>query len=131
MRLVDADALMEEFRGENGADALDHFPLRFIKVKQIVNDSPTIDAIPVEATAKRLQRAFFSDNWEAWAEWLRGNYSDEDFVAHVDGKKDAIPVEWLNERHRKCCEEGDTDLMDAITVLCNEYHVWQKEQEAR
>lgn len=44
---------------------------------------------------------------------------------------DAIPVEWLNERHRKCCEEGDTDLMDAITVLCNEYHVWQKEQEAR
>ena len=44
---------------------------------------------------------------------------------------DAIPVEWLNERHRKCCEEGDTDLMDAITVLCNEYHVWQNEQEAR
>jgi hypothetical protein len=44
---------------------------------------------------------------------------------------DAIPVEWLNERHRKCCEEGDTDLMDAITVLCNEYHVWQKEQEAQ
>lgn len=44
---------------------------------------------------------------------------------------DAIPVEWLNKRHRKCCEDGDTDLMDAITVLCNEYHVWQKEQEAR
>lgn len=40
---------------------------------------------------------------------------------------DAIPVEWLNERHRRCCEEADTDLMDAITVLCNEYHVWQKE----
>ena len=44
---------------------------------------------------------------------------------------DAIMVEWLNERHRRCCEEADTDLMDAITVLCNEYHVWQKEQEAR
>lgn len=44
---------------------------------------------------------------------------------------DAVPVKWLNERHRKCCEEGDTDLMDAITVLCNEYHVWQKEQEAK
>lgn len=44
---------------------------------------------------------------------------------------DAIPVEWLNERHRKCCEDVDTDLMDAITVLCNEYHVWQKEQGAR
>ena len=41
----------------------------------------------------------------------------------------AIPIEWLNERHRKCCEEADTDLMDAITVLCNEYHVWQKKQE--
>jgi hypothetical protein len=44
---------------------------------------------------------------------------------------DAIPMEWLNERHRKCCKEWDTHLMDAITVLCNEYHVWQKEQEAR
>lgn len=42
-----------------------------------------------------------------------------------------IPIEWLNERHRECCEEGDTDLMDAITVLCNEYHVWQKEQEVK
>lgn len=42
---------------------------------------------------------------------------------------DAIPIEWLSERHRKCCEEADTDLMDAITVLCNEYHVWQKKQE--
>lgn len=44
---------------------------------------------------------------------------------------DAIPVEWLNERHRKACGEADTDLMDAITVLCNEYHVWQKEQGVR
>ena len=43
---------------------------------------------------------------------------------------DAIPVEWLNERHRRCCEEADTDMMDVITMLCNEYHVWQKEQEA-
>ena len=43
---------------------------------------------------------------------------------------DAIPVEWLKERHRKCCEDADTDLMDAITVLLNEYHVQQKEQEA-
>ena len=42
---------------------------------------------------------------------------------------DAIPVEWLSERHRKCCEDGDTDLMDAITVLINEYHIWQERQE--
>lgn len=48
MRLVDADALMEVFRGEEGAKALDHFPLRLIKVKQIVDNSPTIGAIPVE-----------------------------------------------------------------------------------
>ena len=57
-----------------------------------------------------------------------------DYVAQkIDNAQtvDAIPVEWLNERHRKCCEDVDTDLMDAITVLCNEYHVWQKEQEAR
>lgn len=48
MRLIDADALMEVFRGKEGANALDHFPLRLIKVKQIVDNAPTIDAIPVE-----------------------------------------------------------------------------------
>lgn len=61
------------------------------------------------------------------------------YVPYIDVKKNidnvptipAIPVEWLNERHSKACGEGDTDMMDAITVLCNEYHVWQKEQEAR
>ena len=47
-RLIDADALKEVFRGEEGAKALDHFPLRFIKVKQIIDNAPTIDAIPVE-----------------------------------------------------------------------------------
>ena len=35
---------------------------------------------------------------------------------------DAIPVKWLNERHRKACSEADCDMMDAITNLCNEYH---------
>lgn len=44
---------------------------------------------------------------------------------------DAIPIEWLNERHRRTCEEGDTDLMDAICVLINEYHIWQGKQEVR
>lgn len=38
---------------------------------------------------------------------------------------EAIPIKWLNERHRKCCEDGDTELMDAITVLINEYRVWR------
>ena len=42
---------------------------------------------------------------------------------------EAIPIKWLNERHRKCCEDGDTDLMDAITVLINEYRVWRDGQE--
>ena len=61
-------------------------------------------------------------------------WQDEEYIKAKIMKQpavDAIPVEWLNERHRKCCEEGDTDLLDAITVLCNEYHVWQKEQGAR
>ena len=43
---------------------------------------------------------------------------------------DAIPVKWLNERRRKACGEADTGIMDAITVLCNEYHLcnlWHKE----
>jgi hypothetical protein len=64
---------------------------------------------------------------------VSGNEAAREFCDIVDVAPtiDAIPVEWLNERHRKCCEEGDTDLMDAITVLCNEYHVWQKEQEAQ
>lgn len=62
-----------------------------------------------------------------------GDVSPESVIEVIESIPtiDAIPVEWLNERHRKCCEEGDTDLMDAITVLCNEYHVWQKEQEAQ
>lgn len=42
---------------------------------------------------------------------------------------EAIPIKWLNERHRKCCEDGDTDLMDAITVLISEYRVWRDGQE--
>ena len=50
----------------------------------------------------------------------------EEFMPEV---VEAVPVEWLKERHRKCCEDADTDLIDAITVLLNEYHVQQKEQE--
>ena len=57
MRLIDADALKETFHGEEGAKALDHFPLRLIKVKQIVDNAPTIDAIPVE-----WLRAFCADD---------------------------------------------------------------------
>ena len=55
MRLIDADALMEVFRGERGGDALDHFPLRLIKVRHIVDDAPTIDAIPVEWLEKQME----------------------------------------------------------------------------
>lgn len=42
---------------------------------------------------------------------------------------DAIPVKWLNERHRKACSEADCDMMDAITNLCNEYHFESGENE--
>lgn len=48
MRLIDADELMEVFRGEEGAKALDHSPLRLIRVKQIVDNATKIPAIPVE-----------------------------------------------------------------------------------
>ena len=57
VRLIDADALIEVFRGEEGAKALDHFALRLIKVKKIVDDAPTIDAIPVEWLMKVLAEA--------------------------------------------------------------------------
>ena len=98
--------------------------------RDVMRYQPTIDAIPVEATAKRLQRAFFSDSWEAWAEWLRGNYSDEDFAAHVDRKKDAIPVEWLREKIKEHTdEEGWQDYLANSFGLCIEE--WQKEQEAQ
>lgn len=89
-----------------------------------IDAAHTIDAIPVEATAKRLQRAFFSDSWEAWAEWLRGNYSDEDFAAHVDRKKDAIPVEWLREWQ---AEVGE--LNEWWPIIERIITVWHEEQE--
>lgn len=54
-------------------------------------------------------------------------FLDEDIAPTID----AIPVEWLNKRLLRECVEGDTDMIGAIIVLCNEYHVWHKEQEAR
>lgn len=40
----------------------------------------------------------------------------------------AIPVEWLTERHRKACEEADTEMMDAITRLVNEYYLAKRKE---
>ena len=75
-------------------------------------------------------------SWRAQGgrEYANGFDDGVDYVVQKIDKAEtveAIPIEWLNERHRRSCEEADTDLMDAITVLCNEYHVWQKKQEAK
>lgn len=48
MRPVDADALIDALHSKEGAEALDHSPLRFIKVKLIIDNVPTIKTIPIE-----------------------------------------------------------------------------------
>lgn len=70
-------------------------------------------------------------NWTDSPEEIQAELDWDITMNNIDEEStvDAIPIWWLNERHRKCCEEADTDLMDVITVLCNEYHVWQKRQE--
>lgn len=47
-RLIDADNLWEVLRGEEGAKALNHSPVKLIDIKQIIDNVPTTDAIPVE-----------------------------------------------------------------------------------
>lgn len=76
MRIIDADALMEVFRGEEGAKALDHFSLRLIKVKKIVDDAPTIDAIPVEWIHKFCEDDISEEQREA-IEWMLGVWQRE------------------------------------------------------
>jgi hypothetical protein len=73
---------MEEFRGEKGADALDHFPLRLIKVKRIVDDAPTIDAIPVEWLRKKAEEnSHYAEPYFAFAyvlhEWQQTKSIEE------------------------------------------------------
>lgn len=127
-RLVDADVLDNMLADAQSRCKRNGWNYRFgvlSTVRENIKTIPAVDAVPVEATAKRLQRAFFSDSWEAWAEWLRRNYSDEDFVAHVDRKKDAIPVEWLKEL--MLSTDDDVDKVELAWIT----REWQKEQEAR
>lgn len=48
MRQIDADKLWEVLRGEEGAKALNHSLVELMEVKQIIDNAPTIEAIPVE-----------------------------------------------------------------------------------
>ena len=122
MRLIDADALIAKQANIAKTFARSDAQKSLMgRVMYNTDNAPTIDAIPVEATAKRLQRVFFSDSWEAWAEWLRRNYSDEDFAAHVDRKKDAIPVEWLQEK----ANGNDFVIGRAARFIL---HTWEQEE---
>ena len=108
MRLIDADATVQYLLGFRCADCDRRKGMKNGKVRFCyeIGDAP-------------CRACDIGDTIEY--------FLDEDIAPTID----AIPVEWLNERHRKACGEADTDLMDAITVLCNEYHVWQKEQGVR
>lgn len=47
MRLIDADALKAQFRTNEGASILGHCVSRLVKADTMVDDMPTIDAVPV------------------------------------------------------------------------------------
>ena len=85
MRPIDADALKEVFRGEEGAKALDHFPLRFIKVKQIIDNAPTIDAIPVAWLREKIKEHTDEEGWQ-------------DYLANSFG---LCIEEWQNEQEAR------------------------------
>ena len=52
-----------------------------------IDQAPTIDAIPIELTAQRLGRSFFSEP-EKWADWLRMIRDD------IPEEQDAQEAEW-------------------------------------
>ena len=47
MRLIDADVLKAQFRTNEGASILGHCVSRLVKADTMVDDMPTIDAVPV------------------------------------------------------------------------------------
>lgn len=47
MRQIDADKLWEVLRGEEGAKALNHSPVKLMDVKRIIDNAPTVEAIPI------------------------------------------------------------------------------------
>lgn len=75
VRIIDADALMEVLHGEEGAEALDHFPLRLIKVKRIVDNMPTVPAIPLDWLRNMMLEREAEESRAAWVvmrEWKKG-----------------------------------------------------------
>ena len=78
MRLIDKDALEALVREVYEYDLCHDDADEYMEGRtsaghgalEKIRDAPTIDAIPIELTAKRLGRAFFSEP-EKWADWLR------------------------------------------------------------
>ena len=71
MRLIDANYILEglgHFNDRVNGDP--HFLNGIETAKELIENAPTIDAIPIELTAQHLGRAFFSEP-EKWADWLR------------------------------------------------------------
>lgn len=36
-----------------------------------------VDAVSVEFIAKKLERSFFTDSWEAWADWIHSAMDEQ------------------------------------------------------
>lgn len=46
-RLIDADALKKSLRTDKGADAVGHSVVKLLKVDNIIDETPTVDAVEV------------------------------------------------------------------------------------
>ena len=63
-RIIDAEALIDFFRSSEGAGALNHFHLNFIKIKKVIDAQPTADAIPVDWLEEMLDKTAEENNTE-------------------------------------------------------------------
>lgn len=84
-------------------------------------------AIDADALIEQI-KAMYCDGCDNYGGARCRGCLTNDAIAQVDDAPtvDAIPVEWLTERHRKACEEADTEMMDAITRLVNEYYLAER-----
>lgn len=70
MRQIDADNLWKVLRGEEGAKALNHSPVKLMDVKQIIDNAPTIDAIPMWWITEKFLDVLNKDKELSKAVWL-------------------------------------------------------------
>ena len=79
MRQIDADNLWEVLRGEEGAKVLNHSPVKLMDIKQIIDNAPTIDAIPVEWLNNIMLNGDNEDSKAAWRmlhKWNNEHFAD-------------------------------------------------------